>query len=1295
MPNNDIQQLKILKEKLNNQKMSVLVGAGFSKNVSDIFPSWWQLLFDMTYFLFQTEIEDAFYDVKKSKSTFSKNEFIKNKISYYISKIGYLDIVSEYIKRKGYREAITSYIEEKTPKITGAGKNYYLENCLGENKNRVKIKEEMLSQHKLLLELPWNNIYTTNYDELLEFSNDSSNAESIASEIQTIESEIQLLQKEKSDYHSKSDRLKKEFDSITKKIEGLNKNEKNLNNPEISELKDQLEKNLNNPERIDLEVQLEKNQTEKRKHEIELGGVKRRITDKERELLQLKKAQNECISLVISSEDLSIKRNKNIIKLHGSLRREGSRYGFDGDIQKQYVIAREDYESYPSKHEAFTQLMRISLLQESYCLIGFSGDDTNFLEWIKWVREILERGKNNNDYKIYLISVNTSPITADKQLFFENHKVYPIPIMREEVIDFMETHTGNKLKKRTYKSVIELFFKYLKGRHQINISKSTFEILQHNKYKRSWDSIDLLKPQEVDFARIGSSSKKIGELKKYSRLPSLNFAYSSRKHNLLFYSKALIESVTSKQKNALLTLIILAIKDSYLTPKDFVWDKADLKKIEDSFNKSSKSVQKQYLKLMLRDWALRKDAKSFKDIENKLSKKSDDNIYESILFSAFSLDFKSLKIKIESWKPKSDWAIKKSGLLALFDSQIAQQHISSQLGNPLTSCQDELYRLEMYRYLKQSVEFGFDKDLNEAISRYKHLGLTSVSENIDYLIEEANKNKDKIKRYGEGRFSISNEFIFSNDFTLSQKGLQFIQQIIESGFPLSIANINWKNPKDCYPLFKGIFQYFPYPVIFYSLQFSDEKFLRRIGQDFAFSEKLQDNLDEILKTLLTSYLDENTPNHFKQSILYFSSELFIATDPNSWQDLFLKIWEIDSFRKNCLEDRWFAERTLANSCLPYIQEPKIITKLINSILANPDSNYSVELLYHLAKNNRLEKLGDNLQSQELTDAIESTIKSIHKNEMAIFMIGNIYSILTDLQKNLVFVNLENLEFDNIKNKRLWSVLTYFCDGNKKIINRLKSAIIRNKKIFNTGFTDKGLSMGVDFIEISRLTNLENSKHIKWTKTEAIQIFKKIVLELKKIEDWLAKREHNFTSILHEMLLFLESERSKIEGEKEYQAVFDKIQKLYSEHRGYDSLLDGLVSTDSNVVVWALSQLSILLHQGKSIEGFNFEVATLLNKVLLQSDPSLEASLNYLAAWINSENLSEAFREHAVTILSILKKYTRIELVEFDKPFVYKQLVDIASALNSWKIQDEVIDQWLTFEKETSFNNIKFREIKEL
>src|SRR5690606_13420224 len=137
--------------------------------------------------------------------------------------------------------------------------------------------------------------------------------------------------------------------------------------------------------------------------ESRLKRLDERLADFERNLGQLN-------GVVTHSSQLSIKKNGNIIKIHGSVRnKENLGYGFDSDARMHYVISKEDYADYPEKHEAFTQLMRISLLQEAFCLLGFSGIDPNFLSWIGWVRDVIERIKINSDAfepKIYLIDVH-------------------------------------------------------------------------------------------------------------------------------------------------------------------------------------------------------------------------------------------------------------------------------------------------------------------------------------------------------------------------------------------------------------------------------------------------------------------------------------------------------------------------------------------------------------------------------------------------------------------------------------------------------------------------------------------------------------------------------------------------------------------------------------------------------------------------------------------------------------------------------------------------------------------------
>ncbi|MFR9543903.1 MAG: SIR2 family protein [Rikenellaceae bacterium] len=149
---------------------------------------------------------------------------------------------------------------------------------------------------------------------------------------------------------------------------------------------------------------------------------------------------------ICSSYDLKLSSLfKPIVKVHGDIRKKDDyNFHFDGDHNIQYVISKQDYEDYPRKHEAFMQLMRLSLLRETFMLFGFSGDDPNFVAWVKWVRDILVKNKDQDSeistseyYKIYLFAVDDKEPADDKiQYYINNHIIY-IPILNSKILSLI------------------------------------------------------------------------------------------------------------------------------------------------------------------------------------------------------------------------------------------------------------------------------------------------------------------------------------------------------------------------------------------------------------------------------------------------------------------------------------------------------------------------------------------------------------------------------------------------------------------------------------------------------------------------------------------------------------------------------------------------------------------------------------------------------------------------------------------------------------------------------------------
>lgn len=107
--------------------------------------------------------------------------------------------------------------------------------------------------------------------------------------------------------------------------------------------------------------------------------------------------------------DLPHARSPRIVKLHGTL----------GDTAP-LIFAEEDYRTYPTKHAAYVNLARQIFIENELCLIGFSGDDPNFLQWAGWVRDQL----GGTARRIYLVGCLNLPIATRK--FFEAYNIAPI-----------------------------------------------------------------------------------------------------------------------------------------------------------------------------------------------------------------------------------------------------------------------------------------------------------------------------------------------------------------------------------------------------------------------------------------------------------------------------------------------------------------------------------------------------------------------------------------------------------------------------------------------------------------------------------------------------------------------------------------------------------------------------------------------------------------------------------------------------------------------------------------------------
>lgn len=110
---------------------------------------------------------------------------------------------------------------------------------------------------------------------------------------------------------------------------------------------------------------------------------------------------------VLSQQDIPTTKQPRIIKLHGSF----------PESKQPFIITEEDFRTYESDFPAMVNLAQQCLAEKTCCLVGFSGDDPNFLRWSGWVRDVLG---HSHMQPVYLVGLHDhSP--SQKSLLDRRH----------------------------------------------------------------------------------------------------------------------------------------------------------------------------------------------------------------------------------------------------------------------------------------------------------------------------------------------------------------------------------------------------------------------------------------------------------------------------------------------------------------------------------------------------------------------------------------------------------------------------------------------------------------------------------------------------------------------------------------------------------------------------------------------------------------------------------------------------------------------------------------------------------
>ncbi len=136
-------------------------------------------------------------------------------------------------------------------------------------------------------------------------------------------------------------------------------------------------------------------------------------------------------------EDIPTTRAPRVVKLHGSL-----------PSNRPFILSEEDYRTYPQRFAPFVNLVQQVLLENELCLLGFSGDDPNFLKWTGWIRDQL----GDSARRIYLVGALHLG-TAQRRLL-ELRNISPIDL--SPLVEHLESA-------RRHEAATELFLEFLRS----------------------------------------------------------------------------------------------------------------------------------------------------------------------------------------------------------------------------------------------------------------------------------------------------------------------------------------------------------------------------------------------------------------------------------------------------------------------------------------------------------------------------------------------------------------------------------------------------------------------------------------------------------------------------------------------------------------------------------------------------------------------------------------------------------------------------------------------------------------
>ena len=652
-------------------------------------------------------------------------------------------------------------------------------------------------------------------------------------------------------------------------------------------------------------------------------------------------------------------------------------------------------------------------------------------------------------------------------------------------------------------------------------------------------------------------------------------------------------------------------------------------------------------------WKLLKEKEAtFKGDETVLQEGSDEYVYENIQRNLFHLDFDKANDLIENWSPGNDFVLQKAMRLAITNEHRdeAKALLSSYIEKEKNIVR-QMYAMQIANYISGQYPRPY------STTEFYLYGIDGIGDMLEYMVQQLKGKLEPPRTRGW----IGSTMNFGGSYPDYEKSLRILRYISDCGLFISYGITSFMDRAYWYLVFQNLYDIFPYPCFFYSIQYSDNNLLTRIGQDFAYSPKLCEFNEEIIVKAIQAYGASTTPQIFLTGILLVTGPIYISVDEEKWFDVFKNnIFNklIENFDKLSFSDSIVKN---VEHALISLRTPQHISVIFEELIAHYCQNHALVnsfIRYYL----RIKNIKNNIPNN-----IWKSLKDLIVNYPSVDITELFYLLEDDIMtkdvKQLFVDKVKEIGEDNLPQDSSSSF--YLCcltKDNAPVLKIAKKLLLKHD-IWHCGVLEDGKTWSTpNYIRLNVFP-----KEIKWTVTEFNIIKNNLENNINKYKE-VHKDLHGETLMRNAQVQYLSDILQFIDGlsesrNKSLKKIREDVERLLNERVSYQTLIEGILSEQTIDANYAMDNV-IQGIRAKGFDNYLNEVNFILDRAIMGDSLIINVLLQKISMLV--ENYKDEINEADLcpklhTLLTIYKNHWA-DYHEFRPAWSFSHLYVIAKYL---------------------------------